>query len=131
MPGQIYVRPTTTGPRAVQPPCRRRARRQLAVYTFNYEGIEPGHELTETVVFEDIEGKTRITTTAVYQSIEDRVGMLSSGMEWGARDIAAMASRSPRIHGSEKLLVRHGPRFAVIVRRYQNHESHRRVSFIQ
>lgn len=35
---------------------------------------------------ETAEGKTRMTVTAVYGSLEDYDGMISSGMESGARE---------------------------------------------
>jgi uncharacterized protein YndB with AHSA1/START domain len=56
------------------------------VQTFNYEGIPPGHELVETATYEDLGGKTRLTTTSTYKSTEDRDGMVSAGMEKGARE---------------------------------------------
>ena len=54
------------------------------VYTFEYEGIPPGHVMVETVTFEDLGGKTRITATDVFQSLEDLEGMVNAGMEEGA-----------------------------------------------
>jgi uncharacterized protein YndB with AHSA1/START domain len=54
-------------------------------WTFNFEPIGPGHELTETVYFEDLgDGKTKIRTVSHYNSIEDLKGMVESGMEDGA-----------------------------------------------
>ncbi len=56
-------------------------------WTFNFEPIGPGHEITETVTFEEIEdGKTRIKTVSHYNTIEDFEGMLNSGMEAGATE---------------------------------------------
>jgi len=56
-------------------------------WTFNFEPIGPGHELTETVTFEEIEGgKTKVSTTSHYNSIEDLEGMMQSGMEAGATE---------------------------------------------
>src|SRR5437867_7461985 len=56
------------------------------VQTFNYEGIPPGHEVVETAIYEDVGGKTKLTTTSRYQSKADLDGMVSSGMERGARE---------------------------------------------
>jgi uncharacterized protein YndB with AHSA1/START domain len=54
------------------------------VYTFEYEGV-PGHVLLETVTLEDLGGATKVTDHSVFQSLADRDGMVSSGMEVGAR----------------------------------------------
>ena len=54
------------------------------VQTFEYEGM-PGHVSVETLVFTEQDGKTTLTSTTVFDSVEDRDGMLSSGMEDGAR----------------------------------------------
>lgn len=57
------------------------------VQTFNYEGIPPGHEVTETAVFEDLgNGQTKLVSTSVFLSLEDRDGMVGSGMESGATE---------------------------------------------
>lgn len=54
-------------------------------WTFNFEPIGPGHEITETVYFEEIEdGKTKLRTVSHYKSDEDLEGMVQSGMEDGA-----------------------------------------------
>lgn len=54
-------------------------------WTFNYEPIGPGHEITETMQFEELEpGKTQIKTVSRFNSIEDLEGMVQSGMEEGA-----------------------------------------------
>jgi len=58
---------------------------ERVVQTFEFEGV-PGHVLLETVTFEEVDGGTRIVDTSVFQSIEDRDGMVSSGMESGARE---------------------------------------------
>jgi len=55
------------------------------VWTFEFEGM-PGHVSVETATFEERDGKTRLTARAVYETVEDRDGMLSSGMEEGARE---------------------------------------------
>jgi uncharacterized protein YndB with AHSA1/START domain len=57
----------------------------LLSYTFEWEGL-PGHIVFETVTFEEHDGKTTVTATALFDSVEDRDGMLSSGMESGARE---------------------------------------------
>ena len=54
-------------------------------WTFNFEPIGPGHEITETFYFEEVEdGKTKIRTVSHYKSDEDLEGMVQSGMEDGA-----------------------------------------------
>ena len=54
-------------------------------WTFNFEPIGPGHEITETVYFDDLgDGKTKLRTVSHYLSIEDLEGMVQSGMEDGA-----------------------------------------------
>lgn len=56
-------------------------------WTFNFEPIGPGHEITETVRFEDLgDGKTKLSTVSHYKSIEDLEGMLQSSMEEGANE---------------------------------------------
>lgn len=55
------------------------------VQTFEFEGM-PGHICVETLVFEEHDGKTTLTSTTVFDSKEDRDGMLSSGMEQGAKE---------------------------------------------
>lgn len=56
-------------------------------WTFNFEPIGPGHEVTETVFFEEITpGKTKLSTISHYKSLEDLEGMLQSGMEVGANE---------------------------------------------
>lgn len=56
-------------------------------WTFNFEPIGPGHEITETVTFEETEpGKTKLKTVSHYKSLEDLEGMLQSGMEQGANE---------------------------------------------
>lgn len=54
-------------------------------WTFNFEPLGPGHEITETVTFTDLgDGKTKLSTISHYKSLEDLEGMLQSGMEEGA-----------------------------------------------
>jgi uncharacterized protein YndB with AHSA1/START domain len=54
-------------------------------WTFNFEPIGPGHEITETIHFEEMEdGKTKLRTESHYKVIEDLEGMVGSGMEEGA-----------------------------------------------
>ncbi|HRN95886.1 MAG TPA: SRPBCC domain-containing protein [Candidatus Levybacteria bacterium] len=54
-------------------------------WTFNFEPIGPGHEITETISFTDLgDGKAKLTTTSQYKSLADLEGMLQSGMEDGA-----------------------------------------------
>jgi uncharacterized protein YndB with AHSA1/START domain len=54
-------------------------------WTFNFEPIGPGHEITETFTFTDLgDGKTKLRTVSHYKSLEDLEGMLESGMEEGA-----------------------------------------------
>lgn len=55
------------------------------VQTFEFEGM-PGHVCVETLVLDEQDGKTTLTSTTVFDSVEDRDGMLSSGMETGARE---------------------------------------------
>jgi uncharacterized protein YndB with AHSA1/START domain len=60
---------------------------EFITWTFNFEPIGPGHEITETVTFEEIEGgKTKIKVVSHYNTIEDFDGMLNSGMEAGATE---------------------------------------------
>ncbi len=60
---------------------------EYITWTFNYEPIGLGHEITETVRFEDLgDGKTKLTTVSHYNSIEDLEGMVQSGMEEGATE---------------------------------------------
>lgn len=54
--------------------------------TFEFEGV-PGHVSLETLILEALSnGKTKVTGSSVFQSIEDRDGMLSAGMEEGAKE---------------------------------------------
>lgn len=54
-------------------------------WTFNFEPIGPGHEITETFTFIDMgDIKTKISSVSHYKSREDLEGMLESGMEEGA-----------------------------------------------
>lgn len=56
-------------------------------WTFNFEPIDPGHEVTETVYFEKLEGgRTKLRTVSHYNIIEDLEGMVQSGMEEGATE---------------------------------------------
>jgi uncharacterized protein YndB with AHSA1/START domain len=55
------------------------------VQTFEFEGM-PGHVSVETLVLTEDGGKTTVTSTTVFESVEDRDGMLSSGMEQGAKE---------------------------------------------
>jgi uncharacterized protein YndB with AHSA1/START domain len=59
---------------------------QKVVYTFNFEPIGPGHELTEEVTFEEQGSKTKMKSKAIYQTVEDLEGMLKAGMEGGANE---------------------------------------------
>jgi uncharacterized protein YndB with AHSA1/START domain len=60
---------------------------EFITWTFNFEPIGPGHEVTETVYFEELEGgKTKVKTVSHFKSSEDFEGMLSSGMEEGATE---------------------------------------------
>ncbi len=55
------------------------------ISTFEFEGTS-GHVALETAYFEALpDDKTRFTVLTVFQSLADRDGMLSSGMEEGAR----------------------------------------------
>lgn len=59
---------------------------EQVVGTFEFEGT-PGHVLLETARFEALpDGKTKMTAVSVFQSVEDRDGMVSAGMESGARE---------------------------------------------
>ncbi len=53
------------------------------VYTFEYEGIPPGHDMLETVTFEERGGKTIVTAVDSFKTVEDLEGMVQSGMESG------------------------------------------------
>ena len=54
-------------------------------WTFNFEPVGEGHEITETVTFTDLgDGRTKLSTLSHYKTIEDLEGMLQSGMEDGA-----------------------------------------------
>lgn len=55
------------------------------VQTFEFEGM-PGHVLVETLTFTEEGGKTTLTSTSVFDTVEERDGMLSTGMEHGARE---------------------------------------------
>jgi uncharacterized protein YndB with AHSA1/START domain len=56
------------------------------VSTFEFEGM-PGHVSLETTIFEALpDGKTKLTGSSIFQSVEDRDGMLSAGMEGGAKE---------------------------------------------
>ena len=56
------------------------------LYTFEFEGLPPGHAGIVTITFEDQNGKTLLTDKSVYQSVEDRDEMAQSGMEEGAAE---------------------------------------------
>jgi uncharacterized protein YndB with AHSA1/START domain len=56
------------------------------VYSFNFEPIGPGHELTEEMTLEEQGEKTKVTSKAMYRTLEDLEGMLKSGMEEGANE---------------------------------------------
>lgn len=56
------------------------------VFTFEYEGLPPGHDLLETILYEEQGGKTVVTTVDVFRTIEDLQGMVQSGMEEGVND---------------------------------------------
>jgi uncharacterized protein YndB with AHSA1/START domain len=55
------------------------------VRTFEYEG-EAGHVILETITFEEVDGGTLVTDQSVYQTQADRDGMVTAGMESGARE---------------------------------------------
>ncbi len=55
------------------------------VQTFEFEGM-PGHVSFNVIRFDEQNGKTTVTSTAVFETIADRDGMVSSGMESGARE---------------------------------------------
>jgi uncharacterized protein YndB with AHSA1/START domain len=57
---------------------------ELLIYTFEYEPM-PGHVLLETITFEERDGRTILTDVSSFQSVEDRDGMMSYGMEEGAK----------------------------------------------
>jgi uncharacterized protein YndB with AHSA1/START domain len=57
---------------------------ELLIYTCEYEPM-PGHVLLETITFEERDGKTVLTDVSSFQSVEDRDGMMSYGMEEGAK----------------------------------------------
>ncbi len=60
---------------------------EFITWTFNFEPIGLGHELTETVRFEEIEGgKTKVSTVSRFTTSEDLEGMVGSGMEKGAEE---------------------------------------------
>jgi uncharacterized protein YndB with AHSA1/START domain len=64
---------------AIEPPTR-------VVQTFEYEPWA-GHVSTETMTLTPMpDGRTSIEVVSVFSSVEDRDGMLSSGMEGGARE---------------------------------------------
>ncbi len=59
---------------------------ERVVQTFEWEGL-PGHVLVETMTLQDAgPGRTLVTTRSVFANLEDRDGMVSSGMETGARE---------------------------------------------
>ncbi|MDB5181853.1 MAG: ATPase [Candidatus Saccharibacteria bacterium] len=55
------------------------------VQTFEFEGV-PGHVSFNVIRFDETDGKTTVTSTAVFETIADRDGMVSTGMESGARE---------------------------------------------
>ncbi len=60
---------------------------EYITWTFNYEPIGLGHEITETVSFVDLgDGKTKVSVVSRYNTIEDLEGMVQSGMEKGATE---------------------------------------------
>jgi uncharacterized protein YndB with AHSA1/START domain len=59
---------------------------ERVIDTFEFEGM-PGHVILETMTLEaQADGTTMLTVSSVFQSVADRDGMLSSGMEEGARE---------------------------------------------
>jgi uncharacterized protein YndB with AHSA1/START domain len=57
---------------------------QLIVQTFEWEGL-PGHISIERLEFSEHDGKTTLVGTSTFANKEDRDGMVTSGMEEGAR----------------------------------------------
>jgi uncharacterized protein YndB with AHSA1/START domain len=55
------------------------------VQTFEFEGV-PGHVSFNVIRFDEKDGKTTVTSTAVFETVADRDGMVSTGMESGARE---------------------------------------------
>ncbi|MBX6357589.1 MAG: SRPBCC family protein [Micromonosporaceae bacterium] len=64
--------------REIQPPER-------IVQTFEFEGM-PGHVCVETLELTEHDGKTTVTSVIRFDTKEERDGMVSSGMENGARE---------------------------------------------
>jgi uncharacterized protein YndB with AHSA1/START domain len=59
---------------------------ERVIDTFEFEGM-PGHVILETMTLEaQADGATMLTVSSIFQSVADRDGMLSSGMEEGARE---------------------------------------------
>ncbi|GAA4726088.1 SRPBCC family protein [Phytohabitans rumicis] len=58
---------------------------ELIVQTFEFEGM-PGHVCVETLELTEEGGKTTVTSVTRFDTKEDRDGMVSSGMEVGARE---------------------------------------------
>lgn len=54
------------------------------VMTFEFEGM-PGHICVQTIEMTEADGRTTVTSTARFDTREERDGMVSSGMEGGAR----------------------------------------------
>ncbi|MFE9688566.1 SRPBCC family protein [Micromonospora sp. NPDC005806] len=55
------------------------------VQTFEFEGM-PGHVCVETLELTEESGKTTVTSVTRFDTKEERDGMVSSGMEGGARE---------------------------------------------
>ncbi|GAA1011997.1 ATPase [Acrocarpospora pleiomorpha] len=55
------------------------------VQTFEFEGM-PGHICVETLELTEEDGKTTVTSVTRFGTKEERDGMVSSGMEAGARE---------------------------------------------
>lgn len=55
------------------------------VQTFEFEGM-PGHVCVETLELTEEGGKTTVTTVTRFDTKDERDGMVSSGMEVGARE---------------------------------------------
>jgi hypothetical protein len=69
------------------------------VQTFEFEGM-PGHVCVETLELTEEGGKTTVTSVTRFDTKEERDGMVSSGMQDGAREsyealAAYLATLSP------------------------------------
>ena len=53
------------------------------VYTFEFEG-QPGHLITERILFYQLDEQAKLTATSCFQSLEDRDSVLMGGIREGA-----------------------------------------------